>query len=247
MTAVIEQVLNHKDITFEEPNIHYFSGVENKHFYLQELKYQNKSLYIQSDWFVSEGPKVNSFQKPEILLKAAGAVKNTLQSIEALAKAQIKYPTEYEVDEEKKDEYFKCIPDKSDFLYCKMAQDAQCFDIDCHPLAPQSLSYGRYRAILHVKGIYIGQHGPSKSLASLMIKVEQLQYESLVLPCLFSSHVPNNENILTAPKTPPPSIPPTPQLKKKQGRKPRLQRQNAVMETSAASSSNSLFADLNLE
>lgn len=245
MTAMVEQSFNSNNIQFEEAKLHNFSGVENKHYYLQELKCDGKAFYIQSDWFVSEGPKMNSFQKPEILLKSAGVIKNTLKSIETLAKAQMKYPSEYEVELGKKDEYFKCIPDKSDFLYCKLAQGARCFDLDCHPLAPQSLAYGRYRVILHVKGIYIGSHGPTKALASLMIKVEQLQYESLVLPCLFSSHVPNNENILNAPKTPPPSIPPTPQLKKKQGRRPRLQRQNAVMETSAPS--NNLFADLGIE
>ena len=226
-------VLDTQALQFQEPIRYELSGGD-KHYYLQDIKYNGNALYITSDWFLSEGPKKDDRSKAEMLIKIDPSTKNILKFIEDEAKTQVAFPNEYQVQNDKRDVYFKSLPDK-DFLYIKFDQGIQCYDKKLRPMALANLQYGKYRVILFVKGIYIGGHGSNEHLASLHLKIKQIQCESLTLPCMFrkdESVTPvNNEHYVT--EITPRTSAVTAQPRKKKSRRPRLERQNAMAEAVA--------------
>ena len=203
-------------------------ALHNRHYYFQNLSYNGEDLYLESEWFESEGIKIRPFSKPDMMFRCSGVLKESLDIVQLEALRQLNIPAEYNIPQANSSGIFKPLA-KSNYLFAKLGQGAQCFNENCQPVRRESLSYGQYRVIVHVKGIYIGPHGDSPLKASLQLKIRQVQYMPVVAPCLFSSAKINYS-------TPPPStilgvtVPGAP--KKKTTRKPKLlQRQNAIIDT----------------
>jgi len=198
-------------------------------FYLQEisnqnlLTNQNQNFYFQSDWFTSDPPKLNAYQKSEILVKNSAEIRMMLQFITDSAMAKAVLPNEVAFHEAKeKKELFKPIP-KTDNFFVKIDRGIQCYDKTCTAIPYESLSFGKYRVIVHVKSVYYGRHGEEPHKASLVLKVAQLQYEKQTMPCLFLDEPLANKNI-----SEPPLATSTPIDVKKKRTRPRLQRQNTI-------------------
>jgi len=255
------QQLKSENLQFGEPLLKEVLTPNNERcFYLQDIQHHNQNFYIQSDWFVSDPPKVNAYNKAEILVKNTSDIKDILQFIVDAAAVNAQLPNEdvYSEAKEKKD-LFRPIPN-TDYIYVKIDKGIQCFDRFCKPISYESLSFGRYRAIIHVKCMYYGRHGEEPYKASLVLKVVQLQYEKQSVPCLFydttqslvnelvshpplATSTPIKEDSATNPSTA------TSDGKKKRGRRPRLQRQNAMTEgdvTAVAVNVDEIFQDLGI-
>ena len=114
-------------------------------------------------------------------------------------------------------------------IYVKLNHDTMFFNKLCMTIKKEDLSYGEYRVILHVKGLYIGIHGQGPKLASLQFRICQVQFNPIAIQCLFNAPTlpPQNMAAMNPPETPQPG------QTKKLTRRPKLQRQNAVIETKA--------------
>ena len=227
-------VLDAQAVQVEEP-IRFELDGGDRHYYIQDIKYNGQYLYLQSDWFLSEGPKKSPFgNKTELLVKVDSNLKQMLKAQEDIAKEKLTYPKEYNIDDSNKKEYFKCLPDKS-FMFGKIGRGIQCYDKSCKPMTFDKLQYGNYRVIFMMKGIYIGTHGASNHLASLHLKIMQIQCDALNLPCMFNlipAVTPVSEKVSSIAVTPI-STAVGPQQGKKRKARQRLQRQNAVVEPAA--------------
>ena len=240
MAGIYTESLNGACIKFANPRMVELNKPEAKHYFVQDLKYNNTDLYLISEWFESTGIKTD-FGKAEMLIKQSGSMESCLRIVEKEAKRQIQFPPEYGVKNEDCDKHFKTFP-STPFAYIKLARFAHAYNTDCQQISFNSLEYGRYRIVLHVRGIYIGSHGALDKLASLQNRIVQIQYDKIVMPCLFSSiPIPNksvaqltpNSKSNAAPmavdSTPPAqtgSEKSAPSAPKK--RRPKLQRQNAI-------------------
>lgn len=230
MSSTVTNAMDVAQLKFNEPISHDINDGE-KTYYMQDLIYQNQPLYIQSDWFLSDGPKLNDYKKPELLVKIDGQMKSLFQAVENAARTQVKYPEAFKFDSTKnKDDFYRKLPEKG-AMYCKLDRAVQAFDKNCKLLSANSLAYGKYRVIIHIKGIYIGQHGEQTYLSSLHMKIVQIQYVAEYLPCLFSLtpivHQGVKEQISSNDKNDK-NVPPS--KSKKTSRRPRLQRQNAMVD-----------------
>ena len=223
-------VLDTQALQFEEPVRYEINGGE-KQYYMQDIKYNGQDLYLQSDWFLSKGPRKNIFNnaKTEILVTVDKNLKEVMKALENVAKTKVIYPAEYQIDSNQKDKYFKCLPEDKKCIFGKIGQGIQCYDKNCKAMNFDKLDYGNYRVIFMVKGIYIGTHGPSDHLASLHMKVMQIQYSALNLPCMFSLIPTVHSSIDVRPIST--AVPP--QQGKKKARRPRLQRPKAAVEPAA--------------
>ena len=242
--------LDTQALQFEEPVRYELNGGE-KQYYIQDIKYSGRDMYLQSDWFLSEGPRKNNFNsaKPELLVKVDKNLKEVMKALENVAKTKVIYPAEYQIDSNQKENYFKCLPDEKSFMFGKIGQGIQCYDKNLKAMTFDKLVYGNYRVIFMVKGIYIGSHGSTDHLASLHLKIMQIQCQPLNLPCLFSLVPPvasTSQKASLMDITPASTAVATPQGKKK-ARRPRLQRQNATVEPTAnAEPMDDIFESLGL-
>ena len=212
-----------------EPIRYDLSGGD-RYYYIQDVKYNGQDLYLQSDWFTSEGPKRSQFNKLEMLVKIDSKLKQILKELQQVLKDKVTYPSEYQILENQKDEYFKCLPDKT-FIFGKVGQGVQCYDKTRKSIAFEKLQYGNYRVIFLLKGIYIGRHCQSTHLSSLHLKIQQIQCEAVNMPCLFSlvpSVTPQNQEMSTIDLTPVSTAISAQPAKK--ARRPRVQRASAVSE-----------------
>ena len=214
------------NIKFEEPIRHELLSL-GRHYYTQKLNCKGNDLLFTSDWFRSSGISRSMDKKPEILVKNFTAINSLLNSIEDVAVQQLKLPQEYQ-HVGPNEPVFKRQA-KLPSMYVKLNPDFACFDKNMQVMNYPQLSYGDYRVIIHVKGIYIGIHGNSGKLASLQVRVAQLQFVPLSPPCYFSmlpmpnlpSEKANNSQVDEVIKEAP--------LNKK-SRRPKLTRQNAMIE-----------------
>ena len=205
----------------------------NRVYYTQNIKYQGQELLLSTDWFNSNGIKDTVDRKNEILVPLPSNYMSLLKVIENLAiNGGLVIPSEFQVNVSN-DAIFKHTP-ALPRLYIKLHHEATFFDQNCRPLKLKDLAMGDFRAMIHVKGLYIGHH-PSGKLASLQLRVMQLQNIPRIKPCMFSPVVAsslnlynNSPNTLVPPQTPQPGAEPAPLTKK--GRKPKLKRQNAISE-----------------
>ena len=239
---------NLKDIRFEAPVAHELSQ-SKRVYYLQDIKFQDKDLLFATDWFHGTGPKEGFEKKLEILVTLPPVLVDLLQNIELLAiNGGLVIPKEFETNLPNAD-IFKRLPAIPN-LYMKLHHEARYFDQNCMPKKAQDMNIGRYRAIIHVKAIYIGHH-PSNKLAQLQLRVMQLQHMPQVVGCMFGpmaggmphdSHpmgIPKPQNVLTAESVmaevsenvAPADVvmPEAAQSAPKIGRKPKVQRQNAMV------------------
>ena len=247
------KTFNVNALSFEEPVCSELRGFD-RHYYTQNLKYQGRELRLQTDWFHGSGfNKQNLFNRPnglkELLVTLTPEMRSVLKLIEERAIFHgLQLPSEYQ-NNSNNAEIFKILPDR-DNLFFKLTYEATCFDHLQQPIKDMdSLSVGDYRAILLVKGLYIGYHSMGK-FASLQIRVDQIQYTPRPTPFYFQSSslptamsmIPSSNAILPIsasnkgiPSTPQPMAEPTvvatTAAAAKRGRKPvKLQRQNAISE-----------------
>ena len=184
-----------------------------------------------------------SFDKKfEILVPIPDEYMRLLTNIENLAINEgLKLPVEFQTNVGH-EEVFKRLPIRAN-LYIKVNHDVACFDKNCKPIKMEAMTTGDYRVVIHVKGLYIGTHSNGK-LVSLQLRICQIQNLSKVPVCMFTC-VPSwpmsgsqkrqmvSTNIsMPVPETPQPGVEAAPlNVPTKKGRKPKLQRQNAVVES----------------
>ena len=222
--------LDSTKIYFNVPERHDLAS-NNRYYYMQALTYNGEDLYLESDWFESDGVKFNPAMKLEMMFRSNGIMKESLDMVQSEALRQLIIPAEYNIAAEDKQRVYKLLP-KSNYLFAKLGRGVQYFNQNCQPIMRESLAYGQYRVIIHVKGIYIGPHGDTPARASLQMKIKQIQYVPVFIPCLFSS----STKFTTPPASRPDGnavsaiVPETPKARKT--RKPKLQRQNAMIDAS---------------
>ena len=224
-------------------------GQGRRNYYLQNIKYRGKDLQLATDWFQGTGPKEGFEKKLEILVTLPPGIVDELQKIEMMAiDGGLQIPEEFATHLSNAD-IFKRLPAIPN-LYVKLHHEATYFDQNCMQKKAQDMGIGKYRAIIHVKAIYIGQHSSNK-LAQLQLRVTQLQHIPQVVSCLFGpvpsgglqeSQAAGNQvpqQVVTAePMTveaPQNNVnaetmtPDAAQQTSKKGRKTKLQRQNAMV------------------
>lgn len=222
----LETALNAKHLKFDPPERHELSNV-NRYYYTQNLQYNGKDLMFTTDWFKSEGIRYGLDKKPEMLVPVSEIFHKTFNLVEDEAIRQLKVPAELQ-NNQSNENVFKRLP-LMKYAYAKLNRDAVFFNKYCTVLKREELSYGEYRVILHVKGLYIGPHGQASKLASLQLRICQIQYCPIAVQCLFSTPIapvaqPQNTTPMIPPQTPQPGV------SKKLKRPTKLQRQNAVIE-----------------
>ena len=189
-------------------------------------------MVIPTNWFQSTGVKCGNFNKNtnELLIPIDAELANFLQNIETLAIDKgLKLPSEFQTNLGN-DDVFKRLPDRS-HLYFKLNSDCACFDKDCKEIKPESMGNGNYRAMIHITSIYIGVMQGGK-LAALQMRICQIQNEAKPHTFMFPPSTPALkykqplEAFLPSVETPAIAA-----AAKARGRKPRLQRQNGVIES----------------
>ena len=234
----------------------------NRCYYIQNLKYDGGDLFLTTNWFKSEGVKDGIDKKAEMLFLSEGAVRDALKLLDEKALEQLKLPSEFiGCAYFSNATAYRRVPETT-FMYAKLDQNVGVFSKTCQPLKLEDLSYGEYRIILHVKGIYIGPHGQGSKLASLQMRIHQIQFSPLTIQCMFTSSLLVGNHAVVLPssnQSVPPATPqpgqtappfPTPNAPKKPGRRPtklQLQRQQTVQAEKPASVTCDFFDNLDLD
>ena len=224
---------NPSDIKFEEPIQHQILPL-GRPYYMQALKCQGNDLIISSDWFLSNGITFNQFDnKPELKVHKCENVVSTLRLVENVAIQQLKLPSNYNYSGPS-EAIFKYHAQASS-LFFKLTQDCVYFDENKEIIKENNLGYGNYRVIFKINGIYIGQHGSTPYLASLQVRIIQVQYKAFKPPCFFDlvPPIPQTQEALPAEVNCPEiiqDVQPKPATKKKGGR-PKLTRLSSVLDS----------------
>lgn len=224
--------LNFDNIKFEAPVRHNLMP-ENKIYYTQALKYQDDILVIPTNWFYSNGLFV-SLEKYDVLTPISADILNILRKIESIAISNgLQLPSEYQHHSNNIKNVFRPTPERNS-LYLKLAQNAAFFDRNTKCIGRQDLKMGDYRVAIHIKGLYIGPHG-SDNIASLQLRILQIQYVPNIPQCIFTAlPIAQPSNIIEI-KMPNQTVDEssnsnTGSTTGKKSRKPKLQRQNAMIE-----------------
>lgn len=239
-----------------------------KSYYLQHLSTENNAhnVLITSDWFRSEGIKSGCNNRAEMLFKTSGVVRHYLNAIEAAAVQQLKIPVnllqEHGISNECPIPNLYRPLNQTENLYAKLERDCPIFDSRRQTIKKEDTGFGEYRVLLHVKGLYLGPHSSPGKLASLQMRISQIQYREVNVTCLLEPMAGlcrNQMQTMSAPSpiatsTPnkPPQVPaPNAPKKGRQRQKPALQRQNALSESQILTQaldngSSDFFADMDV-
>ena len=197
------------NIQFSDPVPHIIES-SGKKYYMQDATNNGQDIMIVSDWFRSDGIKPGLDQKPELMFRTTGKVRDMLNMIESEAVRQLRMPSELlaqmGVDAQATDNKMLYKPlYNGDYLYAKLHRDCSFFNARQEMIKKSELGYGEYRVVVQVKGLYIGSHNENAALASLHIRIFQVQFREVNVTCLFdtpvawlSNHSPHN----TSPETP---------------------------------------------
>ena len=213
-------------------------------YYLQPLKCDGKDLYVASDWFRSDGIKFGLDRKPEMLAKVDGMVRNVLTICENEAIRQLKVPDDVlkqnNVNICSNELLYRNLYKDSNFLYAKLHRDCTFFNDQQKLIKRDELTYGEYRVVILVNGIYIGANAQNGKLASLQFRIYQIQFRKVEVQCLFDpvvGFVPvpiAHSTPISSPKTSAnnltelPKCPNAPKKPRRQSKKLSLQRQEAL-------------------
>lgn len=213
-------------------------------YYFQPLKVNGQDLFLTSEWFRSDGIKYGLDKKPEILFTVGILIRSILNIIEGIAIKQLKVPQEilkaFNVQNLSNKDLYRFLHQANN-LYGKLTYDCTCFNTRRKLVKKEDLGYGEYRVIVHVRGLFIGSHSQENKLASLQLRITQMQFREVDVPCLFepspSFNFQTGNSLPTqgqvTPITNKSSNPGTaPGASKKGRKKPVVQRQNAMVEGS---------------
>ena len=228
--------MSYADINFEAPVRTDLESV-GRHYYTQAVKHHNADFCLVTDWFESHGVKEAFDKKLEMTVQFTKDNLDLLKNLEDMAiKSGLKLPAEFQ-SSVPVEQIFKRLPLNKPRLFVKLNHDAVLFDKLCSPMQLSMNMFGDYRVIVHVKGLYIGPHQNNK-LASLQLRISQLQFVPKKPQCMFNlvsgltfanapgATIPVTANIQNPEITPESAVP----AQAKKGRKPKLQRQNAMNE-----------------
>ena len=190
-----------------------------------------------------------------MMYKVAGSVRNILNVVEVEAVRQLKVPPEF-IQQHNLDpasvtnESLYRPLYKSDHLYSKLAPDCSFFNNRRQLIKKEELGYGEYRVVIAVSGLYIGSHAQEDKLASLHMRITQIQYRPVNVTCLLDPIPGLIYHNITQPLVQPfPQDTPLPQQQqqqqqqqqsqptnttKKGRRKQQLQRQNLTVDVQKA-------------
>ena len=218
-----------KSPTGKTLNIHFSDPVpqiiesSGKKYYMQKATNNGQDIMICSDWFRSKGIKIGLDKQPELMFKTAGRVREAFNEIESEAVRQLRMPQEFlsqlgviagQMDMKT---LYKPIY-RGDFLYAKLHRDCSFFNNRREMIKNSDLGYGDYRVVICIKGLYIGGHNENGALASLHIRIFQIQYREVNVSCLFESSaglisncpLPATQSTHSTPPETPSTIPPPP-------------------------------------
>ena len=235
-SASLASGFNYNNIQFEAPIRHDLANL-TRHYYTQTLKCNGQDIYFTTDWFQSHGVTAALDRKNEMLVIVGNQFATFLKNIQDIAIASgLQIPVEFQTNLSR-DQVFKYTPSTS-ALYIKLNYNTACFDKNCKPIKLDALSSGDFRVCVHVKGLYIGPR-PNGQLASMQLRITQIQNIPKISPCMFTVQGPEPQpqpQLMTVPmpiavaqsqnSNPAVDI----NTSSKKGRKPKLQRQNAVVE-----------------
>lgn len=214
-------------------------------FFTQPLSYDGNELYMISPWFKSSGVSYSNIfekSKPEMLVRLSKDMKKAFTDIENEAIKQFYIPSDFIVPTgTTKESLFKYIPDVNN-LFVKLSPECMIYDTSFKNINKKDLSFGNYRVVLHVVGVYIGNMQQCRGkMASLTVRISQIQFVPIHNPCLFQQ---GNQNVLnfdteSANVAPVAADVPTataivdapsekPTKATRRPRRPKLQRQNAI-------------------
>ena len=180
-------------IHFSDPVCHTIES-SGKKYYMQNATSNGQDIMICSDWFRSDGVKPGLDKKPELMFKTAGRVRDVFNVIESEAVRQLRMPPELlaqmgvvagQTDNQM---MYKPIYN-GDFMYAKLHRDCSFFNSRREMIKKSDLGYGEYRVVVHVKGLYIGSHNENGALASLHVRIFQIQFREVNVACLFETSV----------------------------------------------------------
>ena len=217
----LETSMNVKWLKFGPIDRHDLSN-QNRHYYTQDLIYNDRELIFTTDWFRSGGIHFGLDKKPEMLVPTSPFFFRVYKAVEDEAVRCLKLPPEFQL-QQSNEEAFRRLPTLSK-VYAKFDHDIAFFDKQSRPIKQEDLGHGEYRVILHVKGLYIGPHGRSlNKFASLQLRIKQVQFVQVPVTCLFSAPVamPHLVTAMNPPETPQPGV-------TKKLRRTKAQRQNTT-------------------
>lgn len=154
-------------------------GIGNS-FFFQSLSYGDDGFYLQTPFFHSNGMSVSNYSNMrQMRVTFPEWQQRILKTIDSAAQEHLVCPDSAPAHWKKSLEEgrsYKKIPE-FDSLFLKLSDHFQAFDLFQNVMECDDLKRGRYIALIHVTGIYLGAHGTTGKLASLQMKVLQLLYE----------------------------------------------------------------------
>ena len=149
-------------------------------FFFQSLSYGDDGFYLQTPFFYSNGMSVSNYNNMrQMRVTFPEWQQSILKNIDSAAQEHLVCPDSAPAHWKKSLEEgrsYKKIPE-FDSLFLKLSDHFQAFDLFQNVMECDDLKRGRYIALIHVTGIYLGAHGTTGKLASLQMKVLQLLYE----------------------------------------------------------------------
>ena len=152
----------------------------NSTYWFQRISYgEDGDLLLQSPKFRRRSSVVKSNFDDSKKLVLSKDLFPSLAQIELLASDN--YDLDVISDPQKKfdqakEAYFKHM--NADNIFVKFSKDFIAFDANKKPYSG-AFGYGWYKVILHVVGIYIGQHGTGPEKASLQLRVKQVMFNPI--------------------------------------------------------------------
>ena len=177
--------------TFKAATVHELQSL-GKSYHLQRLVMDNdQDVLLTSDWFRSDGIKTGMNNRPEMLFKAVGPVRDILNSIESEACRQLKIPQslirERGISHKTPMANMYRPLNQMDYLFARIHRDCVIFNTRHQVIRKEECGFGEYRVLVHVTGIYIGDHAQDSKLASLQLRITQIQFREVSTVCLMEA------------------------------------------------------------
>ena len=231
---------------FKDPVLHELANLD-KSYHLQNVTTDcGHNVFITTDWFLSDGIKSGLNNKAEMQFEVKQSVRDVLNVIETEAVRQLKIPQDVlrqnGIQGEVPLNSVYRLLNQSEYLFARLERECPIFDKNGRNILKRDQTgFGEYRVLLHVKGIYIGEHSRDGKLASLQMRIAQIQFKEVNLLCLLDP-LPglcrnptlleaNSMPLPLASSTPVKAVPNAPRKAPRSRPRPTLQRQNAMTDS----------------